>query len=344
MSRRRVLALSADPDLLGRITPVLARAGAEVDAVGSLDELPAGEIAQRYVFVGLPRCDVGGLDALLPRLRSNAQVAVVTSSANLRDHVRLLGDPRVNHVIVGDRMEHDVLVTTRKLLTGDIFGLEKYVPEGTEIRYLRLDDFAGRGEALREVLAHAEAHKIRRQQRGAIGQVAEELLMNALYDAPVDERGRQIFAEVEPHERTRHRSPRPVSIRFAGTPDGFALAVRDRFGRLAKNTLVAYIDKCMTAPAGAQIDRKAYGSGLGLYLIANAAATYVVNVAYDIATEAICTFDRAGREPLRLIGVFTHPGRADQLRLGPVPATTTPPPVTTTPPPPPGDAGEGDED
>ena len=75
-----------------------------------------------------------------------------------------------------------------------------------------------------------------------------------------------------------------MSIRYAATESQFAIAVRDRFGRLAKNTILAYIEKCLHSPV--QIDRKTYGAGLGLYLVANAAASYLVNVAYGIATEA----------------------------------------------------------
>ena len=134
---------------------------------------------------------------------------------------------------------------------------------------------------------------MRRQVRNAIGSVCEELLMNALYDAPVDADGKQVFAEVDPHDRTDKLSPRPVSIRYAATEDMFAVAVRDRFGRLAKNTILSYIDKCIHSPN--QIDRKTYGAGLGLYLVANAAASYVVNVAYGIATEVVCTFDRGAK-------------------------------------------------
>jgi hypothetical protein len=68
-----------------------------------------------------------------------------------------------------------------------------------------------------------------------------------------------------------------------------------------------------------QIDRKTYGAGLGLYLVANAAASYVVNVAYGIATEVVCTFDRGAKAPLRLVGVFVHPGGAEHLAEGPTP-------------------------
>jgi hypothetical protein len=128
-----------------------------------------------------------------------------------------------------------------------------------------------------------------------------------------------MFADVDPHHRQRTRSPRPVSIRYAATDQLFAVAVRDRFGRLAKNTILSYIEKCIQSPN--QIDRKTYGSGLGLYLVANAAASYVVNVAYGIATEVVCTFDRGAKSPLRLLGMFVHPGGAEMLKRGPTPET-----------------------
>ena len=196
---------------------------------------------------------------------------------------------------------------------------ENNLPAGTPVHYARLRDFPGRGRAIDTVLGFAEQSKMRRQVRTASGAVCEELLMNALYDAPVDADGRPLFADVDPHDRIETRSPRPVSIRYAVTDQLFAVAVRDRFGRLAKNTILSYIEKCIRSPT--QIDRKTYGAGLGLYLVANAAASYTVNVAYGIATEVVCTFDRGAKTPLRLLGMFVHPGGADMLKRGPTPET-----------------------
>ncbi len=311
MSKRRVLAISSDLDQLRRIVAALERAGAEVDAVRSPDAI-AGEIPHRYIFHG---GDVASVDALVPKLRDHAHVTVIAKTASLPDLTQYLHDDRVNHVVVGDELDHGVCVTAQKLLTGDIFGIEKYLPEGTAVQYVRLRDFEGRGRAIDTILGFAEEHKMRRQVRNAIGSVCEELLMNALYDAPVDENGNQIFAEIDPHDRTKTLSPRPVSIRYAVTEDRFAIAVRDRFGRLAKNTILSYIEKCIHSPN--QIDRKTYGAGLGLYLVANAAASYIVNVAHEIATEVVCTFDRGAKTPLRLVGVFVHPAGAEMLRHGP---------------------------
>jgi hypothetical protein len=319
LSKRRVLAISQNLDQLRRIVANLERAGAEVDAVRSVDAIQSEIIPHRYVFMATDEGDVQGVDRLLPMLRSKAHAAVVTPRASLSELTQYLKDHRVNNVIVGEELDRGVFVTAQKLLTGDIFGLEKYLPEGTPVHYVRLRDFEGRSKAIETILEFAEQSKMRRQVRSAIGSVCEELLMNALYDAPVDDQGNQIFAEIDPHDRTKSRSPRPVSIRYAATDQQFAIAVRDRFGRLAKNTILAYIDKCLHSPV--QIDRKTYGAGLGLYLVANAAASYIVNVAYGIATEVVCTFDRGAKAPLRLVGVFVHPGGADLLREGPTPET-----------------------
>jgi hypothetical protein len=44
-------------------------------------------------------------------------------------------------------------------------------------------------------------------------------------------------------------------------------------------------------------------------------------VAYGIATEVVCTFDRGAKAPLRLVGMFVHPGGAEMLKEGPTPET-----------------------
>jgi hypothetical protein len=171
----------------------------------------------------------------------------------------------------------------------------------------RLREYKGRTAAIDEVLAYAEKVGVRRQVRSAIGQVCEELLMNALYDAPVDEHGTPLFAEVELKARLERLSPRPVSIRYAATEGGFAVSVRDRFGRLDKATVLRYIDKCLHNPQ--QIDRKVYGAGLGIYLITNAVTQFVLNVAPGMATEVVCTFDRkSARASPRALSVFVYPG------------------------------------
>ena len=98
-------------------------------------------------------------------------------------------------------------------------------------------------------------------RRNAV-QVTEELLMNAMYQAPVDEAGVRIYADIEPRLRIRRKTPRPVSLRYAIHNKCFYISVRDRFGTLTKETVLRYIHKCLHSRQ--QIDGKTLGAGLGL--------------------------------------------------------------------------------
>jgi hypothetical protein len=252
------------------------------------------------------------LKLVTSKMRDGAQLVGVTPPSNLANLTRLLVDPRCNHVLTADDSGFaTVAITIQKFVTGDLFGIEKYLPSNADVHLTRLREYKGRTAAIDEVLAYAEKVGVRRQVRMSIGQVCEELLMNALYDAPADEHGNPIFAEVDLKERLDKLSPRPVSIRYAATEKGFAVSVRDRFGRLDKATVLRYIDKCLHSSE--QIDRKTYGAGLGIYLIANAANQFVLNVAPGMATEVVCTFDRkSARSSLKALSVFVYPGAAQQ--------------------------------
>ncbi len=291
--------VTPNADLMARLASAVERGGATPVVVRDLAtfEASTAQSAQAlpFRFVVYAVDDMpGSLAHLCARLRPAAQLIAVVSKATLASTIELLSETRCNHVVLDDEEGlFTMSVTINKFVTGDLFGIEKYLPPGTPVQLTRLRDYKGRTAAIDEILGYAESIGVRRQIRLSIGQVCEELLMNALYDAPADASGTPLFAEVDLKARLERLSPRPVSIRYAATETGFAVSVRDRFGRLDKATVLRYIDKCLHSPD--QIDRKVYGAGLGIYLIANAATQFVLNVAPGMATEVVCTFDRKGR-------------------------------------------------
>jgi hypothetical protein len=308
LARRRVLAIAEDASTLDAMATALAAAAADVDSVLGLKNVREGTISQRYVFYGWDG-NPTPLHDLSARLKPGAELCAIVPASSLAAFVELMRFPYLSHVLVRSEPMTSLTITALKLFTGDIFGIEKYLPPEVEVHLTRLRDYGGRSRAIDSVLAFAEAAGVRRQIRSAIGQVCEELLMNALYDAPVDDGGNAVFAEVDPHARLEAQSPRPVSIRYATTDQHFAVAVRDRFGTLEKAHILNYLEKCLRSPN--QIDRKTYGAGLGLYLIANNAAQFIVNLAPGMASEVVCTFDRKGAKvPLKILSCFVHPGLA----------------------------------
>ena len=313
-----ILLIAADPEARARAARAITEGGGEPVLVDNL--AAAGDLRAVRFCVLAWRGDEETLMAVTRALRPGAQLVGFAPTMELRLLTRLLADDRCNHLIADDEAGAGWLrVTVAKFVSGDLFGIEKYLapgaPKQPEVRLIRLRDYQGRTRAIDEVLAYAEEVGVRSKVRSQIGQVCEELLMNALYDAPIDEAGNVLFAEVDIKERLDRLSPRPVSIRYAITDSGFAIAVRDRFGRLDKATILRYIQKCLHSPT--QIDRKTYGAGLGLYLVMNAASHVVVNIAPGMATEVVCSFDRKGvRTALRGFSIFVYPGEAIAAQRG----------------------------
>ncbi|MEO7729750.1 MAG: PEGA domain-containing protein, partial [Kofleriaceae bacterium] len=93
--------------------------------------------------------------------------------------------------------------------------------------------------------------------------------------------------------------------------------VRDTFGTLERSTVLRYLHKCLHNEQ--QIDRKAGGAGLGLYLMTNSSTNVYFNVLPGVATEAVCTFDlESPKIQLESFGFFIEKiDAAGRLASGP---------------------------
>jgi hypothetical protein len=181
------------------------------------------------------------------------------------------------------------------------------LPSQVNICYRRLSTFKERCDTLEEIDTFAKLNRLRSQTRRATLRVAEELLMNAMYQAPMDKQGRRIFADIEPAERIHHRTPRPISLRYACQKGAFYLNIRDRFGSFKRDDLAHYLLRCVTESS--PIEQKKLGAGLGLYQIASTATRFVINILPGSVSEFICTMEPAGKKDesvLKMLSVTTQ--------------------------------------
>ncbi len=304
------LAVAGDKTRLHEIGDTVQALGLNPRLMLGTSFLPAAKLPYDLILYDSSG-DLGEFDALLEKVKRRTQVVVLLDeNCSLETRIDFFSRKNCNHVMKTDALWRKRLsVLCEKLISGDIFGIEKYLERGDTVKYLRLEDYRGRSSAIDRMVEYAGKARFRTVQRQQIAQVCEELLMNALYNAPVDKNGEFLFAEVEPKKRLDMATPRPVSLRYAVSGDRFILSVRDRFGSLDKKRVTEYLIKCVRRAD--QIDTKTSGAGLGLYLVANKADEYVNNIAPGMATEAVAIFKRleknSGRGPANL-GVFVHPG------------------------------------
>jgi hypothetical protein len=304
MLSKRVIVIAADKPLQKRLIAGAMAAGGAVQAFAGTDEL--GRIDADLILYALPQSTDPAFRSLLAKLPEGTRLVPIIAAPNLEQTIALLADTRIGCVLSADELATPTAAAAvSKLLHGDLFGLEKVMSWGVRIYSSFVGDYNEKSMAIASVGDFAQAMGVRRKYREQIDQCIDEMLMNALYDAPIDADGKPLFAEVPVRERVLLKSDEKAVLQYACDGDRFAVSVRDSFGSLKKATVLAYLDKCLHATGADQIDRKAGGAGLGLYLIANAATEIYFHIFEGSATEVVCTFDlQAPRSQLRALGVF----------------------------------------
>ena len=291
MLARRIIAVTPDKAFGKQLAVALKAAGGSVDTHLVLEELDQGELQAALLVLHLDGAMADAAQTLLPRLTGDTRVIAILPRSNLSAVVDIMqGSDRVAGMMVAEDFDMKLLsAMATRVLAGDIFGLEKHVPWGAQIHSFLVGDYQEKSLCISQVSEFADSMSVRRKYRESIEQCLDEMLMNALYDAPVDDQGRPIFSEIPTKTRISLRVEQKVVVQYACDGKQFVVGVRDAFGTLDRATVLRYLHKCLHNEQ--QIDRKAGGAGLGLYLITNSSSGVYFHVLPGVATEAVCTFD-----------------------------------------------------
>jgi hypothetical protein len=289
------------------LATALEAAGGAVEAHQTLESLGTGELEAALCVLHLDGELGGAVNQILPRLVGDAHVIAILPRSNLTAMVDIMqASERVAGMMVAEDFDvRQLSAMASRIVAGDIFGLEKVLIGGTQIHSQLVGDYQAKSLCISQVSEYAEQMGVRRKYRQAIEQCLDEMLMNALYDAPVDEHGKPMFSEIPVKTRISLPVDQKAIAQYACDGQQFAIAVRDAFGRLERTTVLRYLHKCLHAEQ--QIDRKAGGAGLGLYLMVRSASTVYFSVLPGVATEALCAFDLAAPKlQLEQFGFFSE--------------------------------------
>lgn len=191
----------------------------------------------------------------------------------------------------------ELRITLQKILRRDLFGIEKYLMEDTLIISRPVCSSKDRDVFNAEVQRWAEASGASRNiGRLAFG-ICEELLMNAIYDAPVAG-GRTNYESLE---RTTARDLKPDeygNLRYGCDGRTLALSIQDPFGAFKREKWWSYARKILKRDdADGLIDTKKGGAGLGIFKMLYSSHGVVCNVDPGKMTEVIVLIDLT--QPIR---------------------------------------------
>ncbi len=228
---------------------------------------------------------------------------VISSCTDMRNTIPLLIErPGLGHLIFDQAasssfMQQDLLASCEKIASGDIFGLEKYLDQGAYV----VENVITGNEARRTTLDQLTLDLNRAGLSSTLTQkarhLADELLMNAIYDAPIDRKTNQprynhltraVSVELEPSEYAYFR------YGFDGTL--LALSIEDPFGALPRDIILKYLESCYAGEFGKLNEKEGKGGGgMGLYQILSSADLLVANIAPGERTELIAILNTSER-------------------------------------------------
>ncbi len=177
-----------------------------------------------------------------------------------------------------------------KIATFDFFGVEKYLDAGVKPQVKKVRSSKDRSHLIEEMADYLKALGVRGSIVDRCRTTAEELLMNVIYDAPVDKSGNSLYNHL-PRSVQVDLKPEEES-EFIYACDGVLVAIsaRDPFGSLQRDTLLKYIESCYTGKAGTLNEKKG-GAGRGLFMLLENSDQVVFNVRHLSRTEVICLFN-----------------------------------------------------
>jgi len=300
MNDRRVLFYDPDPRVVRIAERALTATGSDVHLVGTEDALRAEMEKNGYDLLMVnfdpPLANKPEWRDLFDRVgeRFPRTRLVLHVTARTEDYLPLMAERRFLRNLIAKNespLEAEELIrTSEKILRSDIFGLEKYLLWGVEPYRVRVVDSREKPQYVRQVSDYASRLGCKARTIEMVETIVDEVVTNAIFNAPRDERGKPRYAHLSRREPVRLAEHEQAELLFACDGDYIGVAQVDPFGALTQETVVAYLNRCLIK-GPQQVEEKQGGAGIGLFRVFQSLSKFIINIAPGKRTEVIALID-----------------------------------------------------
>ncbi len=320
MLRFHMAVVTADKRLKREIKRVTAATNSIAEFVTD-EESIAGLKANELVIVDArhdpPRPEFVG------SIPDHSSIAYVVDGDKIFECIQFLADERVVGLLAREDSfdDDEFIASATKSLRRDIFGLHKYFPWGVTTFSMVVQNYPEKNEAIGIVMEYAEKAGMRGGVRERIQLVTDELMMNALYHAPRDDQGHELYRHETRKNLAGMSTVEKIEVEYGCSGRYFGVAVRDRYGSLTRDHVIDYL---LRASKGgrANIEEKATGAGLGLISVLHSASKLIFNIWPGHMTEVVALFDteliakgKVGARSLHVFCVDKPPTVEEELQV-----------------------------
>jgi hypothetical protein len=165
---------------------------------------------------------------------------------------------------------------------------QRYLQPDAVVHHQRLTNSLDRGRTIDAIDGFLSGLKIERRLTNQLITIADELITNAFYDAPIDPSGRRQNALLSRIDPVECPSDRPIDVTYGYDGRRSVVAVKDRYGTLTMRALLHHLARPL-----ARADAGGTKQGLGLATALRAASQLAFYLAPQRWTECIGIIENA---------------------------------------------------
>ena len=272
----------------------VARLFASVGATAVTVEEP-GQIAHHIAHADVLCADTFDADFIAEQVRAHNKVrGVLWTAEPLKRSLRYLVETRTIDNVLGRKdfesppRSWELLMVARRLMSpSGPPPIAAYLDWGFSAMEVEVRTTGDRDASVGEIQNFVAALGVPKRVGEMFGELGHELIMNAMYDAPVDQHGRPKYALDRKADIRLADEERPL-VRVATDGSKLVMQVRDPFGRLERKHVFEGLARGL---AGGEMDSSHGGAGLGMMVCHNASSAMFFDVARGRHTEVTAVFE-----------------------------------------------------
>jgi hypothetical protein len=226
----------------------------------------------------------------------NANAIHFLSNEDLEKVQYLVQSPLFGHFVIrnyGDPKEagsHYGRVC-KATLAERAFGLQHLLPANARVQVVKLKQSVQKQDAVEAIKNYLLAAKFQTRMATVVANAVDELLMNAIFDAPVDELGKPLLANTARNTALELAGNHAVEMHVGYDGRYVAVTAVDLFGSLDKVKLLSHISKIYTEEEY-KVKTSIAGAGIGLATVFRSGGSFFFVSESRVRTEVTVFFKR----------------------------------------------------
>lgn len=211
----------------------------------------------------------------------------------------LVQSPLMGSVVVRDEDEKDVPQNAAhlcRMIRGQIgsassFEMSQLMSEKAKIQTIEFKNSKQKQEGVEAVKNYLLAAKFKGRMATVIANAVDELLMNAMFDAPIDEIGKHIYSSVSRSTELKLEGKAAVKMNVGFDGSYVGIGVTDYFGSLDKAKLLTHISKRYKNEEY-KVKSSVAGAGIGLATVFRSGGSLLFRSENRVQTDVAVFFKR----------------------------------------------------